>query len=104
MIFGATRHSYTLEVSSKESSVEDSSTLFWNHHTICIEEIVVTLSLSTDLAFIGVCSHGYLYTGQLCRHFVFRQVDIMGAVCWDPNYTLGLDFLDHNFLSSKNSG
>ena len=49
-------------------------------------------------------SHGHLHTGQLSRHFVFRQVDIMGAVCWDPNYTPGLDFLDHNFLSSKNSG
>ena len=23
---------------------------------------------------------------------------------WDPNYTPGVDFLDHNFLSSKNSG
>ena len=23
---------------------------------------------------------------------------------WDPNYALGADFLDHNFLSSKNSG
>ena len=22
-------------------------------------------------------SHGHLYTGQLCCHFVFRQVDIM---------------------------
>ena len=49
-------------------------------------------------------NHGHLYTGQLCRHFVFRQVDIMGAVCWDPNYTPGLDFLNHNSLSSKNSG
>ena len=53
---------------------------------------------------IGRITHGHLYTGQLCSHFVFRQVDIMGAVCWDPNYTQGLDFLDHNFLSSKNSG
>ena len=42
--------------------------------------------------------------GSVCRHFVFRQVDIMGAVCWDPNYTPGLDFLDHNFLPSKYSG
>mgnify|MGYP006888789770 CR=1 FL=1 len=23
---------------------------------------------------------------------------------WDPNYTPGVDFLDHDFLSSKNSG
>ena len=23
---------------------------------------------------------------------------------WDPNYTPGVDFLDHNFLSSKNLG
>ena len=23
---------------------------------------------------------------------------------WDPNYTPGVDFLDHKFLSSKNSG
>ena len=27
-----------------------------------------------------------------------------GAGAWDPNYTPGVDFLDHNFLSSKNSG
>ena len=23
---------------------------------------------------------------------------------WDPNYTPGVDFLDHDFLSSKKSG
>ena len=68
MIFGATRHSYTLEVSSKESSVEDSSTLFWNHH-ICIEEIVVTLSLSTDFAFIGVAK------GQLISKAIYSVLD-----------------------------
>ena len=26
------------------------------------------------------------------------------AGSWDPNYTPGVDFLDQNFLSSKNSG
>ena len=26
------------------------------------------------------------------------------AGTWDPNYAPGVDFLDHNFLSSKNSG
>ena len=30
--------------------------------------------------------HGLLYTGQLCCHFVFKQVDIMGENNWDPNY------------------
>ena len=48
--------------------------------------------------------HGHLYTGQLCRHFVFRQVDIMGGNTWDPNYAPGLDFLDHIFFNQKNSG
>ena len=47
--------------------------------------------------------HGHLYTGQLCFHFVFRQVDIMGGNTWDPNYALGFDFLDHIF-NLKNSG
>ena len=27
-----------------------------------------------------------------------------GGGAWDPNYDPGADFLDHNFLSSKNSG
>ena len=27
-----------------------------------------------------------------------------GAGAWDPNHTPGVDFLGHNFLSSKNSG
>ena len=49
-------------------------------------------------------THGHLYTGQLCRHFVFRQVDIMGGNTWDPNYAPGLDFLDHIFFNLKNSG
>jgi hypothetical protein len=48
--------------------------------------------------FSLIVSHGHLYTGQLCRHFIFRQVDIMGAVPWDPNYTPGVDFLDRDFL------
>ena len=52
----------------------------------------------------GGLGHGHLYTGQLCRHFVFRQVDIMGGNTWDPNYAPGLDFLDHNFFNLKNSG
>ena len=40
-------------------------------------------------------THGHLHTGQLCCHFVFRQVDIMGGNTWDLNYAPGLDFLDH---------
>ena len=48
--------------------------------------------------------HGHLYIGQLCRHFVFRQVDIMGRNTWDPNYAQALDFLDHIFFNLKNSG
>ena len=52
----------------------------------------------------SVSDHGHLYTGQLCRHFVFRQVDIMGGNTWDPNYAPGLDFLDHIFFNLKNSG
>ena len=39
--------------------------------------------------------NGHLYTVQLCRHFVFRQVDIMGGNTWDQNYAPGLDFLVH---------
>ena len=42
--------------------------------------------------------HGHLHTGQLCRHFFFCQVTRVGAVTWDPNYTPGVDFLDHDFL------
>jgi hypothetical protein len=30
--------------------------------------------------------------------FFFRQATSMGANTWDPNYTLGVDFLDHDFL------
>ena len=43
-------------------------------------------------------------TGQRSGATVSIQADIMGAVTWDPNYATGVDFLDHNFLSSKNSG
>ena len=43
-------------------------------------------------------NHGHLHTGQLCRHFFFCQVTRVGAVTWDPNYTPGVDFLDHDFL------
>ena len=61
--------------------------------------LLVFYKIETDMLTVEPSrfTHGHLYTGQLCRHFVFRQVDIMGAVCWDPSYTPGLDFLDHNF-------
>ena len=49
-------------------------------------------------------SHGHLHIGQLCRHFFFCQVTRVGAVTWDPNYTQGVDFLDHDFfIILKNS-
>ena len=53
---------------------------------------------------LPLARHGHLYTGQLCRHFVFRQVDIMGGNTWDPNCAPGLDFLDHIFFNLKDSG
>ena len=49
-----------------------------------------------------VLGHGHLHTGQLCRHF-FLTSGQHEAGNWDPNYTLGVDFLDHDFLQSKNS-
>ena len=49
-------------------------------------------------------SHGHLHIGQLCRHFFFCQVTRVGAVTWDPNYTLArVDLLDHDFFNLKNS-
>ena len=42
--------------------------------------------------------HGHLYTGQLCHHFVFRQVDIMGGNTWDPNYARDWIFWTTFFL------
>ena len=54
----------------------------------------------------GFCRviHGHLYSGQLCHHFVFRQVDIIGGNIWDPNYAPGLDFWTTFFFNLKNSG
>ena len=43
-------------------------------------------------------------TGQGSGVTVSIQADIMGAVTWDPNYTPGMDFLDHIFSILKNSG
>ena len=42
--------------------------------------------------------HGHLHTGELTRHFVFWQVTSLGVDTWDPNYTPGVDLLDHDFL------
>ena len=48
--------------------------------------------------------HGHLHTGQLSHHFFFWQATSMGANTWDPNYTPGVDFLDHDFfIILKNS-
>ena len=35
---------------------------------------------------------------------IFLVICIHEAGTWDPNYAPGVDFLDHDFLSSKNSG
>ena len=52
---------------------------------------------------------GHLIHGLLNRwtsHWLFRGAKKYGwgGGAWDPNYDPGADFLDHNFLSSKNSG
>ena len=47
-------------------------------------------------------THGHLYTGQLCRNFVF--IGHHGGNTWDPNYARELDFLDHIFFNLKKSG
>ena len=35
---------------------------------------------------------------------IFLEICPHEAGTWDPNYAPGVKFLDHNFLSSKNSG
>ena len=49
-------------------------------------------------------SHGLL--DRWTSHWLFRGAKNYGwgAGAWDPNHTPGVDFLGHNFLSSKNSG
>ena len=48
--------------------------------------------------------HGLL--NRWTSHWAFRGAKNYGwgAGGWDPNHTPGVDFLGHNFLSSKNSG
>ena len=48
--------------------------------------------------------HGLL--NRWTSHWLFRGAKKYdwGGGAWDPNYDPGADFLDHNFLSSKNSG
>ena len=41
--------------------------------------------------------HGHLYTGQLSRHFVFRQVDIMGGI-------LGAQLTPRKWIHISNEG
>ena len=41
----------------------------------------------------------HLHTAQLCCHFVFLQVEILGTQIYTP----GVDFLDRDCLYLKNS-
>ena len=53
----------------------------------------------------NVLIHGLLYTymdGTAVKFFLLIFPHEAGT--WNPNYAPGVDFLDHNFLSSKNSG
>ena len=54
----------------------------------------------------GAClfTHGLL--NRWTSHWLFRGAKMYGwgGGAWDPNYDPRADFLDHNFLSSKNSG
>ena len=63
--------------------------------SVLINTITYVLLSTKSLAYTR---HGYLHTGQqLCRHF-FLTSGQHEAGTWDPNYTPGVDFLDHNFL------
>ena len=44
-----------------------------------------------------ITRHGHLHTGQLSCHF-FLTSDQPEGEMWDPYYTPGVDFLDHDFL------
>ena len=65
-----------------------------NHYN-GLGNMYITMSLVnswTSLYMDGTASKIFLV---ICPH---------EAGTWDPNYAPGVDFLDHNFLSSKNSG
>ena len=57
-----------------------------------------------DLQSLSEFMHGLL--NRWTSHWLFRGAKKYdwGGGAWDPNYDPGADFLDHNFLSSKNSG
>ena len=38
-------------------------------------------------------NHGHLHTGQLSRHFFFWQVTSLRVNTWDPNCTLGSNYI-----------
>ena len=59
--------------------------------------------ISGDNKPVGI-GHGLL--NRWTSHCLFRGAKKYGwgGGAWDPNYDPGADFLDHNFLSSKNSG
>ena len=48
--------------------------------------------------------HGLLNRWTAMSPFLFLTRGQHEAGTWDPNYAPRVDFLDHNFLSSKNSG
>ena len=69
------------------------------------------LRAETPILEIGVkvkkpseTKHGLL--NRWTSHWLFRGAKMYGwgGGAWDSNYDPGADFLDHNFLSSKNSG
>ena len=57
-----------------------------------------------NFAMVATITHGLL--NRWTSHWLFRGAKKYdwGGGAWDPNYDPGADFLDHNFLSSKNSG
>ena len=68
--------------------------IFLNHPQVPFADVIYGWSLK----------HGLL--NRWTSHWLFRGAKKYdwGGGAWDPNYDPGADFLDHNFLSSKNSG
>ena len=56
------------------------------------------------LSFISLCSAWTSLYMDGTASKIFLVICPHEAGTWDPNYAPGVDFLDHNFLSSKNSG
>ena len=71
---------------------------YWSELAYQLWQSLLWRQLSVKSVSSVWISHGHLYTGQLSRHFLFWQVTSLRPVTLDPNYTPGVDFLDHDFL------